>query len=302
MPKTDFVLELAHRVHYSNSEPVPIAEVASSLLALERTLLRTPRLFAAVTGVPIEGAEVFVDDILTGSLTEDVIVKIFFRDQAGLDAFLLKINEKLGKHRVTRNVLLGALVLSVVGVGIYNAAKAMGASEAARTIEVNNNTIINVGAGQAGLSPEQLEKIVMAAVSDKKANARDAIDIVRPAKRDPSAAITFEDNSLLVIPKEVVARAPSSLTLETNPSEMFVPDVDLQVRATNLDSQVSGWAGIIPGVVNRRVKLVLAEGVDPKKVARQFSVRADVLLHSRPQGPKQAMTVYQITLLQLVEQ
>lgn len=301
MPQTEFVLEVAHRVHYSNRDPIPISEIASSLLALERILLRAPRVLSLVTDVPIEGAEVFVDDILTGSLTEDIIVKLFFKDQAGLDAFLLKINEELGKRKVTRNVLIGALILSLVGAGLYGAAKALGQSDAANSINVNNNVIINIGAEKSGMSAEQLEKIVLAAISDKKANARDAIEFVRPAKRDAEATISLEDSAVLAIPKNVIAKAPHSLTIESEPSEKFYPDVDLQVRATNLDSKKSGWAAIIPNLVDRRVKLVLAEGVDPKKAAGKFTVRADVIVHSKPQGQSGESAIYQVTLVRLVE-
>jgi len=204
MTQTEFVLEIAHRVHYSNRDPVPIAEIASSLLALERILLRAPRLFSLVTRVPIERAEVFVEDIASGSLTEDVIVKLFFKNQEALDAFLLKINEKLGEHKVARNILIGALILSLIGTGLYGAAKFLGASEAAKTITLNNNVIITIGAEKSGLTPVQLEAIVLAAITDKKANARDAIEFVRPAKRDPEARISLEDSTVLVIPKEVL--------------------------------------------------------------------------------------------------
>lgn len=301
MTTTEFVLEIAHRVHYTNRDPVPIAEIAASLLALERILLRAPKAFSLMTNVPIEGAAVFVDDIQTGSLIEDVVVKLFFRDQAGLDAFLKKINEQMGQKKVTRNVLLGAIILSILGYGLYSAAKAMASSEAAKVINVNNNVIINIGAHESGLPPEQLEKIISAVISDKKANARDAIDFVRPAKRDPEATISMEDKAALTIPREVIAKSPSNLVLEVEPNEKFTPDVDLHVRATNLDSSSSGWAGLVPMVVDRRVKLVLADGVDPKKVAGKFTVRADVILHSKPQGAKQEMSIYQITLVRLIE-
>jgi hypothetical protein len=204
----EFTLEIGHRVHYSNRAPAPIAEIASSLLALERILLRTPRLLTAVTRVPIERAEIFVDDIASGSLTEDVIVKLFFKDQKGLDDFLLKINEQLGQHKVVKNVLLASLILFLVGNGLSGAAKFLGADEAAKTININNNTMISIGAKEAGLSPEQLEKIVLAAILDKKANAKDAIEFVRPAKRDPEASISLEDSTVLVLPKEVVRQSP----------------------------------------------------------------------------------------------
>lgn len=300
MSQTEFVLEVTHRVHYSNRNAIPISEIASSLLALERILLRTPRVMSLVTSVPIERAEVFVQDIASGSLTEDIIVKLFFKNQEELDAFLLKINEKLGQHKVAKNVLLAALILGVIGAGIYGAAKAFSTPETAKAININNNVIINIAASESGLAPAQLEKIITAAITDKKANAQDAVEFIRPAKADPEATISLEDSAVLSISKDTITKTPSSLKFDVMQTEQFLPDVDLQIRATNLDSQQSGWAGIIPSLVNRRVKLVLADGVDPKAVAGKFVVRADVIVLSQPQGAKREVKPYQITLVRLI--
>ncbi|WP_024302216.1 hypothetical protein [Pseudogulbenkiania sp. MAI-1] len=295
-----YCLEVSHRIYYSNEEPIPIAEIASSLLALERTLQRLPRVLTQVTSVPIQGLEIYVQEIQSGSLLEDIVLKIFFKDQAELDAFLGKIREKLGEHKVARNVLIGALILSIIGYGLYLAANTAGSKQAANTINVNNNVIINIGAEQAQMEPEQLAKIIESAISDKKANAKDAIEIVKPAKRDPTASITLEDQTVLALPKEVIQTAPSSLEIDDTPTEREYKDVDLSIRATNLDSNHQGWAALIPRLNDRRVKLVLADGVDPKKVAGKFTVRADVIVHSKPQGKKKEILPYQITLLRLV--
>ena len=263
-------------------------------------LQRSQKLISAVTSVPIEHCEVFVEDITSGSLTEDIIVKLFFKDQAGLDAFLLKINEQVGKNKVVKNALLGALFLSLVGAGVYAAAKLMNPGEASKTINVNNNVIINIAAKESGLAPENIEKILNSAITDKKANAQDAIEFVRPAKRDPQATISLENSTVLSIPNDTVAATPASLKLEANSTDTFVPDVDLQIRATNLDSNETGWAGLIPSLVNRRVKLVLGEGIQPKDVAGKFIVRADVIVHQKPQGARKVLKPYQITLVSLI--
>lgn len=295
-----FTLEVSHRVFYSNEKPVPIAEIASSLLALERILHRMPRILGAVTDVQIDGLEVFVDEIHSGSLIEDMVIKLIFKDQAGLDAFLLKINETLGQNKVGRNLLISAIIAGVVGYGLYGAYKVFNPADPAPAVTVSNNVIINIGAGAANMPPEQLAKIIETAITDKKANAKDAIEFIKPAKSDASATITFDGHTDLRIPQAVIAETPSTLHLDPVPEDRVVPDVDLQIRATNLDNNASGWAAIIPGLVDRRVKLVLADDVDPKLVAHRYSVRADVIVHSRPQGAKKVMTPYQITITQVI--
>ncbi|MCG9093984.1 hypothetical protein [Laribacter hongkongensis] len=108
MTQDEFCLEISHRVYYSNKQPIPIHEVASSLLALESIILRLPSALTAVTSVPINKIEVYVEELQSGSLLEDIIIKLAFKDQQGLDDFLLKIREQLGQRKVTRNVLISA--------------------------------------------------------------------------------------------------------------------------------------------------------------------------------------------------
>lgn len=296
-----FTLDLSHRVYYSNREPIPIAEIATSLLALEKLLQRMPKVLSLVTDVPIEGFEVFVDDIHSGSLIEDIIIKVFFKDQAGLDAFLGKIHEQLGQRKVTRNLLIAAILMAIVGYGLHSAATVMGSDEAKQAININNNVIINIAADQAGMKPEQLVDIIKASITDKKANARDAIEFVKPAKRDPEASISMEGQQVVSITSDVVKKSPSSLNIEDVPTERLVPDVDLQIRATNRDSQTSGWAGLIPNLIDRRVRLVLSEEVKPEQLAGKFTVRADVIIHSKAQGPKKEISPYMITVVRVIE-
>lgn len=302
MSQSEFVLELSHRFHYSNREAIPIQEIASSLTALERMILRSAKVMSSVTSVPIEHCEVFIEDIASGSLTEDIIVKLFFKDQAELDAFLSKINSAIGQNKVVKNALIGALILSVVGYGVYSAVKAMSPVAPTSSVNVNNNVIINIAAKESGLTPESIEKILKGAISDKKSNALDAIDFVRPAKRDPEASISMEGQTVLTIPKEVVADTPTSLKMDVQSTDKFIPDVDVQIRATNLDSNEAGWAALIPPFVTRRVKLVLGDGIQPKDVAGKFIVRADVIVHMKPQGQNKALRPYQITLVTLISE
>ncbi|MCG9093983.1 hypothetical protein [Laribacter hongkongensis] len=98
----------------------------------------------------------------------------------------------------------------------------------------------------------------------------------------------------------MIQRAPSSLEIDVQPHEALYPDVDLHIRATNLDSHSTGWAALIPGLIEKRVKMVLDDGVDPREVAGKFTVRANVIVHSKPQGKGQNLTPYKITVVKIV--
>ena len=49
----------------------------------------------------------------------------------------------------------------------------------------------------------------------------------------------------------------------------------VQIRATDLDHHKTGWAGILPGVIDERISFKLAENVKPADL-NHFQVRADV--------------------------
>ena len=275
------VLTLSHEIYYSNKNEIPIREVVESLLALERIIKRTPAVLSALTEISIDGVEVYVDELQSGSLFEKIAINLFFKDEADLDAFLAKIREKLGEHKVARNVLIGAIIASLLGTGLFYAAKSMN-PQGVPSIQANNNIILNIGADEARLPRESLQAIIEAAVGPyKKELARDAVKVIKPAQSDTSARIVMDGNEMLVMTPEVIKATPPKVDMDDLVSTKEYKDVDLQIRATNLDSATQGWAGLIPGLIDRRIRLELADGVDRRDIAGHFQIRADVTIHYR---------------------
>lgn len=295
------VLEVSHEIYFSTRNQVPIADLVASLQAFERILKQAPQVLSALTGAEVEHIEVFVEELESGSLFEKYLLKLFFKDEQELEKFLGSIRETLKEHPVTRNTILTAVIAGLVGYGLYVAANVVRSPEAASTIQANNNVIINIGAGEVEMTPEQFTAIVHAAVRDKKALARDSVKFMAPARTDKQSHISFDGNEQIVIPKEVIQVAPASIDVDKPKSEEALPDVDLHIRATNLDSNTSGWAGLIPGLIDRRLPIELAEGVDPKDVASKFKVRADVVVIYEPKGKARKQTPVRIILAKIVE-
>ncbi|MBN8283398.1 hypothetical protein [Zoogloea sp.] len=274
---TSFVFSTTHQVYYSNREPVPIREIVDSLLGLEQVIRMSPRVLHGLTGVEIDRVEIFVEHLETGSLMETVLIKLFFKSEDDLNAFLDKVRGKLEKP-MARNILIGSVLTALVGYGAYLAATAQKGA-ATTTITANNNVIINLGAGQVDLTPEAFKAIVEAAVVDKKALANSAVKVLKPARLDSQASITFDESSGLVFPPDVVKATPKTVEIEVQQKVEHMLDVDLEIRATNLDSARSGWAALLPGKIDRRIKLELADGVSPIDVAGKLKVRADISIY-----------------------
>lgn len=274
---TDFVFSTTHHVYYSNRQPVPIKEIVESLLGLEQVVKMSPRVLQGLTGIEVDRAEVFVEHLETGSLAETVLIKLFFKSEDDLNAFLDKVRGKLEKP-MARNLLIGSVLTALVGYGAYLAASTQKGATTT-TITANNNVIINLGAGQVDLTPEAFKAIVEAAVTDRKELAKSAVKILKPARLDSQASITFDESDGLRFSPEVVRATPKTVDIEVQKKVEDLLDVDLEIRATNLDSPKNGWAALLPGKIDRRIKLELAEGVSPLDVAGKLKVRADISIY-----------------------
>lgn len=274
----DYVLESTHNFFFNCKGAIPAREIASSLLALERIIKTSQRAIEGVTDVEIDGIEVFVNKIETGSLIEDVVVKVFFRDKESFDKFLEKTGDAIRKPGMPRNILIGATIATVIGTGAYFAAK-IGNPSGQTTINANNNVIINLGAGQVDLTPETFKAIVETAVSDKKALAKDTVQFFGPARADSHSEIVIDGNQHTKFDAQFIAATPQVVKIDKQEKVEQLVDVDLQIRAMDLDSGAKGWAAVIPGKVDRRVRLKLGEGIKPEAVAKKLSMRADVAIY-----------------------
>lgn len=280
MSRAELVFSSTHEFYFSTHEPVPIAEVAESLLALERIVRFVPRALGDLTRVDIEDVGIFVDSIESGSLWQKIIIKIGFGSEEALDAFLDRIGEKVRKPGMPRNVLIGAVIATLVGYGAWLAAK-VGNPAGQTTITANNNTIINLGAGQVDVTPEAFRAIVEAAVTDKKELAQSTVRMFQAARSDREASIVIDGNNEMTFSPDVIAATPKKVSIDKQEKIEDLRDVDLQIRATDLDSITRGWAAVIPGKIDRRVRLKLDPGIRPSTIADKFSVRADVSVFYR---------------------
>ncbi len=277
---TQFVLTSVHEFYYSNKKFVPIPDIIESLLSIEKLIQLSPSVLEHATNIPIHKIEVYVDEVSAGSLLEKIAVRLFFKSEEDMEAYLDKIREKVQTPGMAKNLFLTTVIATIIGYGLYWAASSKG-DVGATTINANNNVIINLGAGQVDLTPEAFKAIVETAVTDKKAAATNAVGFLKPARGDLQATIKLDQNEALEFKRDVINAAP--LVVEFPKQEQFedIHDVDLQIRATNLDSLKQGWAAIIPDKVDRRVRLVLDPSVKPSEIAGRFQVRADVTLFKK---------------------
>lgn len=274
--KPVFVYSATHAVYYNTEQPVPIDQVIAALQALEGLLKDVPRVVEGLTKTEIHRSEIFVEKIESGSLTEKVFIKFFFKDQEGLDRFI----EKISENKVMKNTIIAVALGALATYGVMWASSMMKGS--APNITANNNVIINIGAGEVKMTPEEFRAVVEAAVINKQATAKNALKFIEPARLDPNSTVQIQGADLerpLVITKESISEAPKKLDLPRNELIEDIKEVEVHLRASDMDSKKTGWAGSIPGITDR-VKIELDPVVSEAEIFGKTKIMADVTLIS----------------------
>lgn len=263
-------LTFTENIYYSTKEPVSIKDVITSLQGWEAIAKQSEGVLQELTGANILDISVHVARLEAGSLYEDIVIKLLFGSQEEMDKFLAGAHAKIGNGKM-RNALVGAVVIGLVGYGLVLATKAMAPSNTSH-FEANNNTIINIGAGEANISPDRLQAIIESTVTNKKTLAKSSIKTLAPARADEGSTMVIgTGGGTVTIPAETIKKAPTEVvfTPESYTQDHF--DVDVEIRALDLDNPEKGWAAVIPGLIDRRVNMVLGPNVNPSDFAGKFA-------------------------------
>lgn len=310
---SECVLLVEHSVKYTNRQPLEVKDVIDSLSALQKvSVFFLPEALSQLSGAAIVSADLLVEGFQHGSFVEDVLIKLVFKDQAEMDKFLEKVRE--GGRNVYRNlpgngspILKGAVAVTCV-VGALVAAGAVWAiatrtdTPAPISLSITDSNFVVIGAESYKVSPKDFADVIeKVGGQDKKKLAQASAKILAPAKREPDATVVMDNNDTLAISKETIDQIPD--VVEFEPFEIDQPhsDVDVEIRASDRDSASRGWAAIITGLVDRRVKLILDPGIDPNKLAGKFKVRADVVVKSRMSAKTKKMEPTSITVTSLID-
>lgn len=274
-------LTVHQQIYYSNKELIPIKDVAESLLALEAIIRQSPDVLEAMfPGTKIQSVEVYINELKSDSIWEDVVVKFIFGNQQKFDEFIDNVRERIGMDNIMNNpqLLSSIILVMILSGGAYYLGKDKSATpEQKATIESNNNTIIQIGAGMVELSSEDFKAIIDSATKDKEKLAKNSIKVVNPAKRDPEASITFNGNEDLRIQNESVKAMPRFV--QEPEDEEYIEDyknIELEIRAIDLDSTKRGWAVVVPDLHKKRVRLQLDPTVNPEDLLDKRKVNANV--------------------------
>jgi len=281
-------LSVDQRIYYSNSNKVPVKTVVKSLLAAESLLTEMkPAIRALFPEVNIKEINIYVDKIESSSIINDLFIDMVFGSEAEYEKFREKIRTINGKimgkssteEALFMKQLMGLILGAGLAAGITWAVTSNGES-APKAVNNYNTTVNNIVIGESSsknsLSGEDILAII-ATTTDKKKVAKAAVDFAAPAKDDEKATISINENDHLTLNVDLIKSTPAEY-IAPKPEEKAVSYANVPVFITASDSRGrrQGWAGSVAGIIDKPLKVVIADDVDPSKLHGNININADI--------------------------
>src|SRR5262249_15613966 len=146
-----------------------------------------------------------------------------------------------------RQVAAVFVALLLFGGGIA-VARLFGSKDAQKQIQINNSTVIIAGAEAMGISPEELQQTIEETIkrTDRGKLANEAIRVIGPARGATAGSFIVDGNPDLMIQPQTIEAIPTQV-FPDSPEQYLQPftNVELEIRATDLDSPKRGWGVVI---------------------------------------------------------
>lgn len=249
-------------IYYSNRNLVSIKDVIKSLEGIDTITSQFYTVASKIIGGELISSSGNIENLEIGSLFEDIIITLNFKDEEEFKKALHKFGQD---HPMLKQAINFAFIATVL-YGLYSAATSVGGETT--HIQANNNVILNIN--QPGMSSEDIAAILDKALVDKKAIAKAAIKLAAPAKSDNEAKISFklngqEDAIEYVISPQAIAETPDSFKELIEEKVLNIDNASVSIRATDLDKRNQGWGGVVAGI-DKRLPITIAPNVDISKI------------------------------------
>jgi hypothetical protein len=289
-------------LRYTNERDIPTYDIAASLIATDeiRKLL-PPVLEALFPGLSVESLELNLHTSAAGgSRDDDYRGRLICQFQEDLEAGITRIAEKTGIEALANNKrLLSYLIMAMVLFGSIWAYNQVFGDSSGTHIEGDYNIIVSGVAADAGVSPEQVRRVIEGAFNEreKKRLGRNAIDVVAPAKREEGATITAAPDHSIKLDQNTIREIPASgdFTDDDEPSEV-IHNLSIDIRRSDRDERNVGWAGWVKiREFEGRLKMVLVPGINPERLRNlsyEGPITADVEVFYRRRGDSGALKPY----------
>ena len=285
------VVESPHQFYYDTAGKVTAKSLAESLLGLEAIVKHSVRASCKYAGLKSKDIEVIIDSVTISSYKDDFLVRVIFGNADQVDEKIDALRKVLGLNKLdellTSDDMRAKTLRTILGIGIagsilYGSYLWLSPDEKNDpTMQVTiSNSFNNIGA-DANLSGEEVQKIISSALTPGKVEdfKRDTVKLLSPGGQTEGGTVTIDGKENYVIPAEIIDTVPTQYEKpeRDDPFELK-NNIEISIRALDLDKPDQGWHAVIEDITERRVKLTLAEGIDPNKLPIGKTFKADVVI------------------------
>lgn len=271
-------IEIPLKLYFSTEEPIAIRDIANSLIGLDKMLKNFPAMIGEMSKVYVRESEIHVTELVSGSLLEDLMLKLYFDSPEDLEGFRKFLEDApMGKLIRAGGAALIVLLLAGQLFSMYQSFKGNNESVS----NTYNNTNIIVGAESYGIDPDNIRRIIEAGIVKKnpRAQLKAATEMMLPLKDKKNGSLQAGDGSSelkMEIPNEVVQEIPFNEDIASIGDEIEYKNQKLIIRALDRDKTTSGWSGSLPDVLGeKRLKLMFSDAEDSEKIGFRSSVNVD---------------------------
>ncbi|MAE51062.1 MAG: hypothetical protein CMH27_04565 [Micavibrio sp.] len=289
--KTEIFSEtkFTHEITYTNEGKIPVSEIAESLLANEQLIkLTVPLLEKLYPGLEIKDIEIHFKNASHNSPLQEIFgISLFVSFQEDLENEVPELIEYITGKEVPESfdslITVAAFVLLYYGADyLFSRFKGSKSEPISKGLEQT----IHVAGDYINMPPDKIEEVVKEVYTGQRLQslAKASKGAVLPAKRERNAQIVTTEE--IAFTKEAVNDFPSDIDFDyeddfekTEPYQR----VRISLRATDLDKNNTGWAGVIKKISDARLKMEVYPTIDLQKLHGKKSIVGDILLVSKKQ-------------------
>jgi hypothetical protein len=285
--KVDFV----HKIEYTNNNSIAVADVANSLIA-NKAIVRSIKeiLENCIEGVAVDVEVLFKEATHNSPLKEIMGASLFVAFQKDLEKEVPAIIEKITGMHVSDSydttVTVLSLMLVYYGMSyIYEKCK----GKKSEAIETSKNQTVQYIENYFNFPKEKIEESVSNIFKKNKGILTHVKNFVAPAKRDKGAEIIGGGRK---IDKGSISDFPNDADIESEEEKEKqepLQNVEIEIRAMDIDKNKSGWAGILRSIKDlsdKRLKMQIYPTIQLEDVVedRHINIKGNIILVSKLQN------------------
>lgn len=270
-------------VRYLTDDPVPIRDIIGSLQAVEATINETARILPIlVDGLQIEKVELRVREVAQESpLRELFAVGLFLAYQDSLEEEVPQLITDATGFIIPESVdsLVTVVAMIIVFYGVEALKDLVFGNGAAGAAKAQLDGLICELSDQLDKSEDSIRKVLADRYAEKTLWRRLANTTSRffaPSKHQDSAPIEVNGRSFT---QETVRDVPAEFLVEDaseeRPTRSF-NGVNIELHAQDKDNAGRGWAAVVDGVSDQRLRMKLMDEVSATDLWNRDHVRGDV--------------------------